>query len=485
MTALSPLVLPANAAQSTLNATNNSNGSVSLFFPITSFHEAVNGGDSWDCISVAKLVLNVAYPLIVAVNLLMLPFIAAYNCCFASEAQPAPVTTPQNQPPAAPAGGSNTVLGTLNAANANPDDASEVSEGEEEIEVIDLSEPEGTVVLGRKPRIMTAMILNEAQTMQEEERAREIFKKLFFSPLGFVGIVKNNLGMPGLQSPEYQPLVPYAPLNPGYMYPNTFTRIPQQGATANPEVIDLNIAGQALAERAEYLAEFASEGRLNGPSSRLLKGPEEAPTQLGGVQGLFKSVMKKAEKVKNLGEQFISGQFSDFVRFFVLAAETIAAKRAEDFKKRLLLIESNNANVNTNVTDIVNFVNTLKQLAVFAFVGKVVDNQLEAPIPRTLQITEVSPSVVAAPAPQTAVPAAVDEATVPVTAPASRFEDLDPAFYPTMINLAKTRKNNPVVFATVAQKGSTVERIQAEQLWGDIRLENQLKLLAKYAKKTA
>ncbi|HEX2583163.1 MAG TPA: hypothetical protein VHL30_03510, partial [Chlamydiales bacterium] len=54
-----------------------------LFFLIHSFNEAVNGGEQSGCLSVAKKILNIAFPIIVAVNLLLLPFIMAYNCFFA------------------------------------------------------------------------------------------------------------------------------------------------------------------------------------------------------------------------------------------------------------------------------------------------------------------------------------------------------------------------------------------------------------------
>jgi hypothetical protein len=62
-----------------------------LFFLIHSFNEAVNGGEQSGCLSVAKKILNIAFPIIVAVNLLLLPFIMAYNCFFASSGIEPPV----------------------------------------------------------------------------------------------------------------------------------------------------------------------------------------------------------------------------------------------------------------------------------------------------------------------------------------------------------------------------------------------------------
>jgi len=63
-------------------------GQKSLFYPITTFHKAVNG-DCPDCgwLSLAKRVLNIAFPLIIALNFVMLPFIAIWNCCQSSEEQ--------------------------------------------------------------------------------------------------------------------------------------------------------------------------------------------------------------------------------------------------------------------------------------------------------------------------------------------------------------------------------------------------------------
>ncbi len=57
---------------------------LSLFFLIKSFNKIVNGGEQCNCLFVAKKVLNIAYPIIALINLLILPFIAAYNCFKAS-----------------------------------------------------------------------------------------------------------------------------------------------------------------------------------------------------------------------------------------------------------------------------------------------------------------------------------------------------------------------------------------------------------------
>lgn len=50
----------------------------SLFYPIKSFNALVHGDES-NCLPAAKKIFYIAFPLIVAVNLLMLPFIAIYN----------------------------------------------------------------------------------------------------------------------------------------------------------------------------------------------------------------------------------------------------------------------------------------------------------------------------------------------------------------------------------------------------------------------
>ncbi len=77
-----------------MNVNNNNLNAqhVSLFFPVKSFYEYVNGGEQSGCLSVVKKALNVALPIIGLVNLLMLPFIAAYNCFFTSNLQ----TNPEN-----------------------------------------------------------------------------------------------------------------------------------------------------------------------------------------------------------------------------------------------------------------------------------------------------------------------------------------------------------------------------------------------------
>ncbi len=57
---------------------------LSLFFLIKSFNESVNSCERCNCLSLAKKVLNIALPIVALVNLLILPFIVAYNCCCAS-----------------------------------------------------------------------------------------------------------------------------------------------------------------------------------------------------------------------------------------------------------------------------------------------------------------------------------------------------------------------------------------------------------------
>lgn len=65
-----------------MNSISNA-ATIQPFFLIKSFNEAVNGGENADFLSIAKKVLNVAFPIIALVNLLMVPFIMAYNCFFA------------------------------------------------------------------------------------------------------------------------------------------------------------------------------------------------------------------------------------------------------------------------------------------------------------------------------------------------------------------------------------------------------------------
>jgi hypothetical protein len=60
-----------------------SKATIEPFFLVKSFNEAVNGGESSDFLSLAKKVLNVAFPIIALVNLFMIPGIMIYNRFFA------------------------------------------------------------------------------------------------------------------------------------------------------------------------------------------------------------------------------------------------------------------------------------------------------------------------------------------------------------------------------------------------------------------
>ncbi len=70
------------------------NNKISLIFLINGFNEKINGdSDSCFCISLAKKVLNIAFLIIVPLNILLMPFIFAYNCCL--PASPKIKTTPE------------------------------------------------------------------------------------------------------------------------------------------------------------------------------------------------------------------------------------------------------------------------------------------------------------------------------------------------------------------------------------------------------
>jgi hypothetical protein len=85
MMKLDPSTTALAAAEQSVNSRS---GKYSLFAPIKAFNRAINKDCECGILSIAKKVLNIAFLLIVPLNILLIPFIALYNCCQSGEGEP-------------------------------------------------------------------------------------------------------------------------------------------------------------------------------------------------------------------------------------------------------------------------------------------------------------------------------------------------------------------------------------------------------------